>query len=161
LFEIPGNISPSSFLSSFVVSWLIPLSCHVRLGIAFITVYNYNYHHYYQIDSLTLLDASVKHSTLQKPEWKAWQHQWNRLSKKWEELACVHALYCLSHTSSPFCSGYFGDGSLANYFSASQLARITGMSCQCPVRLKLIESKSPWVADIFYHFLVFIKEMFS
>jgi hypothetical protein len=23
-------------------------------------------------------------------------------------------LYCLSHTSSPFCSGYFGDGGLEN-----------------------------------------------
>jgi hypothetical protein len=25
------------------------------------------------------------------------------------------ALYHLSHTSSPFCSGYFGDGDIANY----------------------------------------------
>jgi hypothetical protein len=23
---------------------------------------------------------------------------------------CLQALYCLSHTSSSFCSGYFGDG---------------------------------------------------
>jgi hypothetical protein len=25
------------------------------------------------------------------------------------------SLYYLSHTSSPFCSGYFGDGGLTNY----------------------------------------------
>jgi hypothetical protein len=25
------------------------------------------------------------------------------------------SLYCLNHTSSPFCSGYFGDGGLENY----------------------------------------------
>jgi hypothetical protein len=48
-------------------------------------------------------------------------------------------LYCLSHTSSPFCSDYFGDGGLINYFSGVALspdpstlclpsARITGMS---------------------------------
>jgi hypothetical protein len=24
-------------------------------------------------------------------------------------------LYCWNHTSSPFCSGYFGDGGLLNY----------------------------------------------
>jgi hypothetical protein len=24
-------------------------------------------------------------------------------------------LYCLNHTSSPFCSGYFGNGGLVNY----------------------------------------------
>jgi hypothetical protein len=46
--------------------------------------------------------------------------------------------YCLSHTSSPFCSGYFGDGCIVNYLpglasncdlpiSASQVARITGV----------------------------------
>jgi hypothetical protein len=27
------------------------------------------------------------------------------------------ALYCLSHTFSAICSGYFGDGGLTNYFS--------------------------------------------
>jgi hypothetical protein len=47
--------------------------------------------------------------------------------------------YCLSHTSSPFCSGYFGDGvtelfALAGLgitvlpISVSQVSRITGMS---------------------------------
>jgi hypothetical protein len=47
----------------------------------------------------------------------------------------LHLLYCLSHTSSPFCSGYFGDGVLRTIclgwlqtlillISASQLARI-------------------------------------
>jgi hypothetical protein len=46
--------------------------------------------------------------------------------------------YCLSHTSSSFCSGYFVDG-VSNYFpglnlkvifliSASHVARITGLS---------------------------------
>jgi hypothetical protein len=49
------------------------------------------------------------------------------------------ALYCLSHTSSPFCSDYFGDGGLKTYLpglasnhtlpiSASQEARITDMN---------------------------------
>jgi hypothetical protein len=49
------------------------------------------------------------------------------------------ALYPLSHSSSPFCSGYFGDGILQTVclgwlpasillISASQAARITGMS---------------------------------
>jgi hypothetical protein len=49
------------------------------------------------------------------------------------------AIYFLSYTSSPFCSGYFGDGNFANYISglalncdlpisASQVARITGVS---------------------------------
>jgi hypothetical protein len=48
-------------------------------------------------------------------------------------------LYHFSHTSSPFCSGYFGDGISWNIcqcwpqtsilpISASQIARITGMS---------------------------------
>jgi hypothetical protein len=31
------------------------------------------------------------------------------------------AVYCLSHTSSPFCSGYFGDGGLLNYLSGLAL----------------------------------------
>jgi hypothetical protein len=35
------------------------------------------------------------------------------------ELRALHlakqALYLLSHASSSFCSGYFGDGGLANY----------------------------------------------
>jgi hypothetical protein len=50
-------------------------------------------------------------------------------------------LYCLSHTSSPFCSGYFGDGvshticlgwprTLILFISSSQVARITGVSHQ-------------------------------
>jgi hypothetical protein len=34
--------------------------------------------------------------------------------------------YCLSHTSSPFCSGYCGDGGLK-----SQVAKITGMRHWC------------------------------
>jgi hypothetical protein len=55
------------------------------------------------------------------------------------------ALYHLSHTSSPFCSGYFGDGGLANYLlglalnldllqiSASQVAGIIGVSLRHPI----------------------------
>jgi hypothetical protein len=50
-------------------------------------------------------------------------------------------LYLLRHTSSPFCSGYFGDGVLRNIClgwpwtislltSASQVTRITGLSHQ-------------------------------
>jgi hypothetical protein len=31
------------------------------------------------------------------------------------------AFYCLSHTSSPFCSGYFEDGVLSNYLSGLAL----------------------------------------
>jgi hypothetical protein len=52
------------------------------------------------------------------------------------------APYHLSHTSSPFCSGYFGDGCLANYLpwlaskhnppDLSLLSRIIGVSHQCP-----------------------------
>jgi hypothetical protein len=47
------------------------------------------------------------------------------------------ALYCLSHTSSSFCSGYFGDGvspsiccpwTMALLSSASQVARIISVS---------------------------------
>jgi hypothetical protein len=52
-------------------------------------------------------------------------------------------LYGLIHTSSPFCSIYFADGSLKNYLSwlasnhnlptilTSQVVRILGMSHQC------------------------------
>jgi hypothetical protein len=42
--------------------------------------------------------------------------------------------YCLSHTFSPFCPGYFGDGvsgwpqTMILLISASQVARITGVS---------------------------------
>jgi hypothetical protein len=56
----------------------------------------------------------------------------------WGFVLAKQVLYCLSHTSSPFCSGYFGDG-LLNYLwgwpqpeilliSASQVTRIIGMS---------------------------------
>jgi hypothetical protein len=59
------------------------------------------------------------------------------------ELRTLHlqVLYHLNHTSSPFCSAYFGDGILKTIcpgwlqtiilpISASQVARITGVSCQ-------------------------------
>jgi hypothetical protein len=58
------------------------------------------------------------------------------------------ALYRLSHTSSPFFSGYFGDGGLTKYLprmtepqihliSASQVARIIGVS------------QSTWLENLF------------
>jgi hypothetical protein len=58
-------------------------------------------------------------------------------------------LYCLSHTSSAFCSGYFGDEVLwticSNWLrvmilliSASKVARITGVSHQCPANFYLL-----------------------
>jgi hypothetical protein len=50
-------------------------------------------------------------------------------------------LYGLNHTSSPFCSGYFGDGDLTNYclswprtvilLIASKVTRITDVSYWC------------------------------
>jgi hypothetical protein len=51
----------------------------------------------------------------------------------------AQVLYYLTHTSGPFCSGYFGDGVLQTICSgwpqtvilpilASQVARITGMT---------------------------------
>jgi hypothetical protein len=57
--------------------------------------------------------------------------------------------YCLSHTSSPFCSGYFGDGVLRTTcpgwhrttilsISAFQVARITGVNHQSPAALLLL-----------------------
>jgi hypothetical protein len=33
----------------------------------------------------------------------------------------IQALFCLSYISSPFCSGYFGDGSFMNYLSKMTL----------------------------------------
>jgi hypothetical protein len=69
------------------------------------------------------------------------------------ELRALHlakqVLYCLSHTSSPFCSGNFGDGSFGNYLpglasnqdppdlliAASQVVRITGVSYQHPAEV--------------------------
>jgi hypothetical protein len=65
------------------------------------------------------------------------------------------ALYCLSHTSSPFCSGYFGDGvsraiclswprTAILPISASQVARISGLS-RCPHTLdpQFVHNRSP------------------
>jgi hypothetical protein len=50
-------------------------------------------------------------------------------------------LYYLSHISSPFCSGYFGDGvwppPVLFLISASQVARITGMSHGSPAVIHL------------------------
>jgi hypothetical protein len=64
----------------------------------------------------------------------------------------------LSHSSSPFCSGYFGDGVFQSIcpgwswnviptISASQLSRIIGMSniCNsCLARMWLLEMQSLW-----------------
>jgi hypothetical protein len=62
-------------------------------------------------------------------------------------MLAKQALYCLSPTFSPFCSGYFWEmGGLMNYLlglalsldpliSASQVARITGVSHQHPASL--------------------------
>jgi hypothetical protein len=68
-------------------------------------------------------------------------------------MLAKQALYCLSHTSNPFYSGYFGDGVLPRLvylprlvllaqaglkplsvlpILASQIDRIMGMSNQCP-----------------------------
>jgi hypothetical protein len=60
------------------------------------------------------------------------------------------ALYFLSHASSPFFSGYFGDGVFLTIclgwpgffillISASQVARITSMSHQCPAQKKFFK----------------------
>jgi hypothetical protein len=61
------------------------------------------------------------------------------------------ALYYLSHTSSPFCSGYFGDGGLANYLGwprtlillilASQIARIIHVSHLHPANTQFLSLK--------------------
>jgi hypothetical protein len=58
-------------------------------------------------------------------------------------IVTKQVLYHLSHITSPFCSGYFGDGILRTTslswlqtvilpISASQVARITVVSHQCP-----------------------------
>jgi hypothetical protein len=60
-------------------------------------------------------------------------------------MLAKQALYCLSHTASPFCSGYFGDGGLMNILPklashcnppnlSPQVARIIGMSHRHPKR---------------------------
>jgi hypothetical protein len=57
-------------------------------------------------------------------------------------------LYCLSHISSPFCSGYFGDGGLVIYLPklasdcdlpdlSLPVSRITGVSHQAQLALPL------------------------
>jgi hypothetical protein len=64
----------------------------------------------------------------------------------WEFVLAKQVVCHLSHTSSSFCFGYFGDGSggggggylrnkfpgLSSNLKASQVARITGVSHQCP-----------------------------
>jgi hypothetical protein len=67
----------------------------------------------------------------------------------------LQALYCLSHTSSSFCSGYFRDGVLQTIclgwpqttillISASQALRIIGVSHQ---RLALRDIYRPMFAE--------------
>jgi hypothetical protein len=34
------------------------------------------------------------------------------------ELRTKQVLYCLSHSSNPFCSGYFGEGVFGNYLTS-------------------------------------------
>jgi hypothetical protein len=61
----------------------------------------------------------------------------------------------LSHTSSPFCSGYFGDGSLKNY--------LPGLASNCyPAHLILLSSQDyrheppmPTSGDFFYFILFY------
>jgi hypothetical protein len=73
------------------------------------------------------------------------------------------ALYCLSYTSRPFCSDYFGDGGLTNYLPglaenhdppnlASQVARITGMSHQCIDRIFLWLSSMSFIFILIFSF---------
>jgi hypothetical protein len=57
----------------------------------------------------------------------------------------------LSKTSSPFCSGYFGDRGLRNYLGwpqavillipAFQVARIIGICHQCPARYQSFDTR--------------------
>jgi hypothetical protein len=56
----------------------------------------------------------------------------------WGFTHAKQGLYCLSHTPTSFCSGYFGDGGLSKYLPglewwSSPVARFTGVSHQCPV----------------------------
>jgi hypothetical protein len=64
---------------------------------------------------------------------------WTGFELKVLRVLVKQVLYHLNHTFSSFCSGYFGDGGLANYLpgvalncdlliSAFQVARITGVS---------------------------------
>jgi hypothetical protein len=68
-----------------------------------------------------------------------------------KQALIMQAPYHLSHTSSSFCCGYFGDGILQTISlgwtqtviltSASQVARITGVSHQHPASLKILKLK--------------------
>jgi hypothetical protein len=80
-------------------------------------------------------------------------HSWGCVCGTWvwtQGFALAkYALYCLSHTSSTFYYGYFWRWGLVNYLpglalhldppiSASQVARITGVSHQCPGEKSLL-----------------------
>jgi hypothetical protein len=70
-------------------------------------------------------------------------------------LQSIQAHYHLNHTSSPFCSGYFGDGgeslemaglalNIDFLISVSQVARITGVSHWHPLHLHFFFLKIWW-----------------
>jgi hypothetical protein len=72
-----------------------------------------------------------------------------------EFVLTKQALYHLNHTSSPFCSGYFGDGgeslemaglalNIDFLISVSQVARITGVSHWHPLHLHFFFLKIWW-----------------
>jgi hypothetical protein len=58
------------------------------------------------------------------------------------------ALYLLSHTSSPLCSGYFGDGGLSNYFPRLNL-NLNPPALSIPSRLGL----QVWVTNTWFTLL--------
>jgi hypothetical protein len=73
------------------------------------------------------------------------------------------AVYHLSHASSPFCSGYFGDVGLTNYFprlasnsilpiSVSQVSRITSVSYKCLENYCFSHDESNW----FLYFIMYV-----
>jgi hypothetical protein len=76
-----------------------------------------------------------------------WNWDWT-----WGFVLAKLALYHFSHTSSPFCSGYCGDGVSHTSFpgwpqimslsiSTSEKTRITGVSHRCPAKPTLFKWK--------------------
>jgi hypothetical protein len=87
-----------------------------------------------------------------------WDEVWTQGFTLSKQVFCL-----LSHTSSPHSSGYFGAGVSWTIYpgwpqtsilliSASQVARITGVSYQCPVYNPLLKSIiGPWVQNTHTH----------